>query len=153
MPIRPVGPADATHLVALLRQMHEESPVVSKFQFDDEGTYDVIEELSQGEKDDLFFWIYIHDGEIAGVALLEATPSLFGFYTIVSEHILYAKASARGSFGMGRLLQHALRWAENRGDVIRFEASSGIQDDQLATQAFQRLGLSPCGTLYGKEMV
>ena len=153
MPIRPVGPADAPHLVDLLRQMHEESPVVSKFAFDAEGSYDVIEDLSQGEKDDLFFWIYIDGGEIAGVALLEASPSLFGFYTVVAEHLLYARPSARGSFGMGRLMQHALRWAENRGDVIRFEASSGIGDDQLAAQAFKRLGLRPSGTLYGKEMV
>lgn len=153
MPIRPAGHADVPHIVALLNRMHDESPVVRAFQFDPDIAMETIDNVLDAESDDVFMWIYIDAGKVQGLILMEAAPALFGAYTIVAEHLVYASPEARGSFGMGRLLQTALRWAEGKGDVIRFEASSGIEQDDLAKATFEKLGLRPSGTLYGKEMV
>lgn len=153
MPIRPAGPADTQHIVELLNLMHDESPIVSQFSFDPIKAEDVIEDILEADHDDLFMWVYVNDGKLSGLIIMEAREALFGAYTVAAEHIVYAIPEARGSFGMGRLLQTALRWAEAKGDIVRFEASSGINDDQSANEAFRRMGLRPAGTLYGKELV
>jgi len=103
-----------------------------------------------GGKPNVFFKVIEVEGGLVGAVLAERTQDLWSDALKTMDHFIYVKPPWRGSLAAGRLIMQLRDWANEVPSVVRFEASSGLKDDELG-RVFMKSGWSYRGTLYGSE--
>jgi len=139
---RAVG-ADFPTLIAMGREMRDESPRFARLGYSPERCHELLAGLSTSPQG--LVLVAEQDGLIVGMLLGLASRHFFSDDITASELVVYVAPDARGGSAAVKLIRHFEAWAVEKGaaDIV-LGVSTEVHADRTA-QFYERLGYLPSG--------
>jgi len=141
--IRPALTSDLTTLLALSREMYQESGL-KNLAFD-EGKVWI--ELFEKLNSDAFTMVYEKDGQIIGMIGAMICKHIFSNDLMSMDYLVYVKPEHRGSAVFASMIQEYIDWSKSQGVKpanIYIGVNAGVSTE-LTVKCYERLGFVRSG--------
>lgn len=150
MHVRPAALGDIPTFVALGREMHKESPVYRKYDFDEPKVYDYFRQLIESDWG-IVITLVKDDEIIGGIAAIQC-PQWFGSDRWASDIALFIHPDHRGGRAALSLLRAYIAEAKAKGaSQIVMATSTGFEPERIG-QLFEAVGFQKIGAVYSMHV-